>query len=601
MHNTYTDEASYIDNDTAKQLSPEYKKIWDEMFVCLGEIENIFCAKYSFDKTDLANREKVAAYLLFKISSYNNPFSIKFNDLEHIDIDIDLDIFHLAEKYNLDEFWTELTGLIAQHEPKIFLLVSGLQYESDSQFASSFWSTPDSLSELAEKVLNIQPSENFVDICCGTGTATVAIKTAVPDVNASGYDISSEAIALAKIHNFFSGKEISFFTKDVFDLVLDTNPPIFDKIFSNYPFGTKFRDLRAGKDYLKELENRIPAMSKATSSDWLYNSLLVDLLSETGKAVGIMTTGSTWNMIDAPIRKYFAEKGLIEAVIALPAKLFGPMSISTSMIIFSHGNTITRLVDATGLYQAGRRINELTEDNVNAIVEALKKDSEISMALSIEDLRENDYVLNTSRYSVAVESIKNGDRFETVIKRITRGAPLNAKQLDEISSSVPTDMQYLMLANVKNGLIDTDLPYISKIDSKNERYCLSDHCLILSKNGYPYKVAVAEIKEGRKILANGNLYVIELDETKVNPYYLAAFFSGEQGIAALKSITVGATIPNIGVEQLKKLIIPLPPLERQKEIAKEYQSIKDEILMLQLKIDKARNRMMHIIEEEGGK
>lgn len=47
--------------------------------------------------------------------------------------------------------------------------------------------------------------------------------------------------------------------------------------------------------------------------------------------------------------------------------------------------------------------------------------------------------------------------FGDVIKRITRGAQLNAKALDEITTTVPTDMQYLMLANIKNGLIDKKL------------------------------------------------------------------------------------------------------------------------------------------------
>lgn len=95
---------------------------------------------------------------------------------------------------------------------------------------------------------------------------------------------------------------------------------------------------------------------------------------------------------------------------------------------------------------------------------------------------------------------------------------------------------------------------------------------------------------------NGNLYIIELDEEKADPYYLAAFFGSEQGTAALRSITVGATIPNIGVEQLTKLVIPIPPLEKQKEIADKYKTVKDEITMLQLKLEKAKNRMAHIIE-----
>lgn len=111
--------------------------------------------------------------------------------------------------------------------------------------------------------------------------------------------------------------------------------------------------------------------------------------------------------------------------------------------------------------------------------------------------------------------------------------------------------------------------------------------------------SILEVKEGQRILGNGNLYIIELDEEKADPYYLAAFFGSEQGTAALRSITVGATIPNIGVEQLTKLVIPIPPIEKQKEIADKYKTVKDEIIMLQLKLEKAKNRMAHIIEEGG--
>ena len=53
-----------------------------------------------------------------------------------------------------------------------------------------------------------------------------------------------------------------------------------------------------------------------------------------------------------------------------------------------------------------------------------------------------------------------------------------------------------------------------------EKYCIKNNSLVISKNGAPVKIAVASVEEGRKILANGNLYVIELDETKVNPYFV---------------------------------------------------------------------------------
>lgn len=71
-------------------------------------------------------------------------------------------------------------------------------------------------------------------------------------------------------------------------------------------------------------------------------------------------------------------------------------------------------------------------------------------------------------------------------------------------------------------------------------------------------MAIASVKEGNKILANGNLYVIELDEDKINPYFLKAYLESENGKAALSRVAVGATLLNLPVEGLKKITIPLP-------------------------------------------
>ena len=111
---------------------------------------------------------------------------------------------------------------------------------------------------------------------------------------------------------------------------------------------------------------------------------------------------------------------------------------------------------------------------------------------------------------------------------------------------------------------------------------------------------MAEISENQKVLANGNLYIIELDQEKVNPYYLKAFFDSEQGLAALKSITAGVALPNISMDNLKKLIVPLPELSVQNRVAQKYQSIMDEIAVYKLKMEKAENRLHHVFEEESG-
>jgi len=546
----------------------------------------------------LSNRSEtdipLAAYLLHKVSQFNNPLGITTKEISDGALDVANDIrFFAMERFN-EETWGRLLQLTTKYTPEVFALTALLpinEFEMRGTMA-----TPDSIIRLAHKILNVSENEDVADICCGYGTYLTSAAFEENKANYYGYEINVENSVIATIRADLVDANIKIDLCDAFALA--EGDLKFDKIFANYPFGLKLRSLSGGVKYLEQLSAKYPGISKATSSDWVFNALLCDLLTENGKAVGIMTNGSTWNSIDTPMRKYFAENEMIECVISMPNRMFSSTNIPTTLIVLSHGNETIRMIDATKLCQQGRRQNEFSAADINTIVEAMSVDTDYSKSVSLEELRANEYNLSLSRYTREELAFANGVPFENIIKSISRGAPCTASQLDEMVSDSVTNMQYLMLANIQNGMIDDKLPYLSKIEPKFEKYCLKNNTLILSKNGYPYKVAVATVKEGQKILANGNLYIIELDEEKANPYYIKAFFDSEQGHAVLKSITVGATIPNIGVDKLKKVEIPLPSMEEQERIAQKYQATLDEIAMIKLRLEKAINKLHHIFDEE---
>lgn len=62
-----------------------------------------------------------------------------------------------------------------------------------------------------------------------------------------------------------------------------------------------------------------------------------------------------------------------------------------------------------------------------------------------------------------------------------------------------------------------------------KKYCLKDRDLIIAKSGIPIKVAVADITDDSEILANGNLYIVDIDESKSNPYFIKAFLDNDLG------------------------------------------------------------------------
>lgn len=549
-------------------------------------------------RTNNNYRVALAAYILHKISLYNNPLAFNYQELLRIDFGLgDDSAIAIAEAFAESE-WNLLSALLVKYTSETFAVAA---YKCDINHglrSDGMETTPDSIIRLSQKILAIKPGEKVADICCGFGTFLSESSLVEPTAEYSGYEINPNSNLIATIRTRLVNEEISITLQDVFEIPNAEPRLLFDKIFSNYPFRLPVRNLGSGLRYFGKIIEKYPGLSRATSSDWMFNLLLCELLSEQGKAVGIMTNGSTWNSIDMPMRKYLIEKGFIESVISLPERMFNTTFIATSLIVLSRGNSSVRIVDASKICQQGRRYNEFSDTDIDTIVSALANDSDISRAIEIDELRANEYTLSLNRYLKDEISFANATPFEEVIKSITRGAPCTARQLDEMVSDSVTNMQYLMLANIRDGLIDDKLPYLSQIDPKFEKYCLKNDDLILSKNGYPYKVAVANINKGQKILANGNLYIIELDLDKADPYYLKAFFESEQGIAVLKSITVGATIPNIGIDKLKKVKIPVPPIEVQKRIAEKYRTTLDEISIYKIKMEKAMSRLHHIFDEE---
>ena len=139
-----------------------------------------------------------------------------------------------------------------------------------------------------------------------------------------------------------------------------------------------------------------------------------------------------------------------------------------------------------------------------------------------------------------------------------------------------------------DGRVGSDLPHLEEFDSKYEKACLRSGDIVLTKMGVPPRLAVAEIPDGETVIATGNLYIIRLDTDRMNPYFVAAFLSSENGRELIERRMAGTTIPTLSLLELKNLEIPELPFEVQDRIAKRYQAALDDIEILKLKIEKAQ-------------
>ena len=496
----------------------------------------------------------------------------------------------------LGDTWQMVTGQRYRYSSNVLQSIILFHGEREIRLGGD-GRTPTGVSRLACKLFDFSDGEDIADFGLGSGAFTIEAYLSNPTLQFYGIEINASAKEITSILLEVMGCTITLEHGYILDL--DPTTHQFMHIFSNYPFGLRLREIGFERNrLLQKISQKAPGFTKGVSSDWLFNAAIVECLKNGGKGIAIMTNGSTWNTMDKPAREYFIKNGYLEAVIALPEKLFENTNIPTTMVILSRDNNRTMLVDATGMCEKGRRFNSFTSEQIEQIVFAVTQETQNSKYVSQEDLIKNDCVINPTRYLTEDVVVENGVPFDSVIKSITRGAPLRASELDEMVSEEPTNFQYLMLSNIQNGQIDDELPYIKGIQNNQKRYCLKNHALILSKNGAPFKVAVAEVQPGKTILANGNLYIIEIDEKKVDPYFVKAFLDSEKGKALLNSIAVGAAIPNIGVEALRRLPIPQIPIEEQKTLATQYLAKVDEIKLYRRKLKKAYEELEHIFDNK---
>lgn len=467
-------------------------------------------------------------------------------------------------------------------------------HAEDEQRGSVMYATPDSISTLALEILDIKKADVVIDNCSGIGSFLTTACERQPDAKYMGVEINSWACGLASLRTSILGGNIKFEQGNAFDYQFDEKA---DKAFSDFPLGLRIKSLE-GTGIYEMYKSEVPVLAKGTSADWIFNYRLTELIKQNGKAVSIMSLGGLWNTLDKEIRKYFLKQKKIESIIALPSHLLTNTPIAVAMIVFGHGaDDGIRFIDATNEYVEGRRQWILSSENIKHIKEALTTDSAISRVVSYDEIANEDFSFSVKRHLAEKEPIKNGVEFSTVIKNIRRGIQLSASELDKVVSSVPTDVQYIVPADIQNGVIVRDLKSLSQMEHRFERYVVDNGNLLIAKNGYPFKIAIARVEQGKTLIASGNLFVIELDESKVDPIYVKAYLESEKGQAELKNILVGTVVPSIGATQLGEVQIPLIELDKQKAIATKYLAAMDNVEYLRRKVEKAENELTEVLSE----
>lgn len=173
-----------------------------------------------------------------------------------------------------------------------------------------------------------------------------------------------------------------------------------DAVVSNPPYSHKW------DNFGMESDERYKSYGVAPASKADYAFLLHDLYHLEPDGIltivlphGVLFRGGS----EKEIRTQLIKKGQIDAIIGLPANIFYGTGISTIIMVIKKEKTTSdiQFVDASSLYIKDGKDNKLEARHIRKIVDVINSRKEVdnfSRIVSLEEIKENDYNLNISRY-----------------------------------------------------------------------------------------------------------------------------------------------------------------------------------------------------------
>ena len=289
--------------------------------------------------------------------------------------------------------------------------------------------TPREVIKLMVEILDPKPNEAVYDPASGSGGMLIVSYNYVKEKFGKdaeklflyGQEANLTTYALCKMnlyihdimnHNIAHGDTLLFpkFKEKKFDVCI-TNPPWNQ---DGYDEAT----LKKGEMWKQRFKYGFPPRQ---SADWAWIQHMLYFAKENGRIGIVIDNGCLFRGgKEKAIRRRVIEEDLIDCVILLPEKLFYNTGAPGAIIIFNKNKDEKRkgkilFINASQEYEQHpevRKLNRLSKEHIKKIAQAYHNFDEIegfSRAVSIDEIKENDYNLNVTLYVFPEEEIEEID------------------------------------------------------------------------------------------------------------------------------------------------------------------------------------------------
>ena len=354
----------------------------------------------------------------------------------------------------------------------------------------------------------------------------------------------------------------------------------FDAVLSLPPWNMQFADDVAAHD----LYGRFP-IKKANS-----NGLVVQhIIAHTdGRAAVVVPNGFLFGLgRDRDVREYLLGKGLVEAVIALPAGLLQGTNVSSALLLL---NTQTRcekvsLVDATQPHfaaAAGKGPPTLANTDAivdfcqslsggHAVLDGHRLDETMAVAISVSEILANDAVLQVDRYVMAkkqrdaqatldsMPTVALADAVNTYSPIPNKDRGVDSDDAMEVYEVGAADLPPTGYIRHPEKIVTVQLT--SRRSGYSDEVFLRAHDLVLVTKGSTGKIGIAPDNVPPPgpggWIAGQSAVILRSRDPKFDARGLGLWLRSDMGQQLLAGIKAGATVPLISLATLRKLMVPL--------------------------------------------
>lgn len=268
--------------------------------------------------------------------------------------------------------------------------------------------TPQQVSKILAKIVTVGKTnlKNVYDPTCGSGSLLLRVAKEANVRKFYGQELTSTTYNLARMNMLLH--DVNYTNFDIKnDNTLEHPQHIgmkFEAIVANPPYSANWSaDSKFLDDERFSAYGKLAPKSKA---DFAFIQHMIYQLDDNGTMAVVLPHGVLFRgAAEGVIRKYLIEeRNVLDAVIGLPANIFYGTSIPTVILVFKknrENKDNILFIDASNEFEKGKNQNNLTDANVEKIVDTFVKRETIdkySYVASMEEIKENDYNLNIPRY-----------------------------------------------------------------------------------------------------------------------------------------------------------------------------------------------------------